>query len=403
MFQSIDRDSILLRGRVIAMSWQIERRSSRNELIAILLCSVIIVGTMLAPRGVGSGEAFDHIVVILMENHGIDSVYNCGTDCSYMTSLADSYSLALHYTAIDHPSEPNYLALFSGTTNGGGNAGSSNSSPDCSPSSSCTGGSTPNLVDRLEAKGLTWSAYAADLGPPIQSSNQCTGTNPYPSFNTVRHFPFFYFTDITSSSERCGHTYHSTEGPSTDSPCTSNCDPELVAELNGPSPANFVWLTPNDCNNMHGTSSCPKSVATGNAYLAALVPQILASTTFTATRAALFIVFDEGSSSYPSDYVYAVWAGSAARNGLKSTSSYNHYSFLKTLETVWGLQSLESTDANAASMTEFLNGSSTPSSPPGLVIPMPLILLSGAAGIAIIGGGLIYAMRRRARRRGSAR
>jgi len=117
----------------------------------------------------------------------------------------------------------------------------------------------------------------------------------------------------------------------------------------------------------------------------------------------LFIVFDEGGSSYPSDYVYAVWAGSAARNGLKSTSSYNHYSFLKTLEAVWGLQSLESTDANAAPMTEFLNGSSTPSSPSGLVIPMPLILLSGAAGIAMIGGGLIYALRRRARRRGSAR
>src|SRR5438093_3045618 len=114
------------------MSCQIERGSSRNELIAILLCSFIIVGTMLAPRVAGSGEAFDHIVVILMENHGIDSVYNCGTDCSYMTSLADNYGLALHYTAHDYHSERNNLALFSRTSNGGGNAGTSNSSPDCS-------------------------------------------------------------------------------------------------------------------------------------------------------------------------------------------------------------------------------------------------------------------------------
>src|SRR5438093_10961903 len=98
------------------MSCQIERGSSRNKLIAILLCSFIIVGTMLAPRVAGSGEAFDHIVVILMENHGIDSVYNCGTDCSYMISLADNYGLALHYTTIDHPNQPNSVALFYDTT-----------------------------------------------------------------------------------------------------------------------------------------------------------------------------------------------------------------------------------------------------------------------------------------------
>src|SRR5438094_9900876 len=111
------------------MSCQIERGSSRNELIAILLCSFIIVGTMLAPRVAGSGVAFDHIVVTLMENHGIDSVYNCGTDCSYMTSLPDNYSLALHYTAIDHLTEPNYLASFSQTTNGGEYARTSTNSP----------------------------------------------------------------------------------------------------------------------------------------------------------------------------------------------------------------------------------------------------------------------------------
>jgi len=209
-------------------------------------------------------------------------------------------------------------------------------------------GTKQNLVDRLEASALSWSAYGEDL----PASNPCNGSNLYPSFSTVRHFPFFYFTDITGNSTRCSHTHHAS---SVGSGCTSNCDPELISELNGPSPADYVWLTPNDCDNMH---SC--SVTIGDNYLKALVPNILNSNLFKTKNAVLFIVFDEGSATYSSDYVYAVWAGAAAKLAFKSTTNYTHYSYLKTLETAWGLASLQTTDGGASAMTEFFGATAPP-------------------------------------------
>ena len=78
------------------------------------------------------------------------------------------------------------------------------STSDCTPSISCTMSGTVNIVDRIEAAGLTWKAWAEDL----PSSNPCTGTDAYPGFSTVRHFPFFYYTDITLSKTRCAKTLH---------------------------------------------------------------------------------------------------------------------------------------------------------------------------------------------------
>jgi PKD repeat protein len=116
-----------------------------------------------------------------------------------------------------------------------------------------------------------------------------------------------------------------------------------------------MWLTPNDCNNMHDCS-----VSTGDTYLAGLVPKILTSTLFTTQKAALFVVFDEGNNNYPNDYVYSLWAGSAVKKGYHSTNPYSHYSFLRTIEANWNLPSLTSSDANAPAMTELFNNTPTP-------------------------------------------
>src|SRR5205823_212299 len=107
-------------------------------------------------------------------------------------------------------------------------------------------------------------------------------------------------------------------------------------------------------NNCHDTamSFCDN-------YLKTLVPKILSSTLFTTKRAALWLQYDEGNDSYPHDFVYGSWSGPVVKTGYVGTGSYNHYSYLKTLEVVWGLSSLTSNDANANPMTEFF-GATTP-------------------------------------------
>jgi hypothetical protein len=265
-----------------------------------------------ALQGEGGAAKFDHLVVILMENHNLSEIY--GT-AMYMTQLADQNVLLQKYTAIDHPSEPNYLAIASGQTF---NPPSGDDAYHVFTAN--------NIVDSIESAGKTWRAYSESATQP------CDTGNP-----DVRHVPFLFFADVVNNAARCARVI----------PTTPTTDAEMIAELNSSSASNFIWLTPNDANNMHtGT------IAQGDAYLMALVPKILGSTTFTTTRAALFIVFDEGNNPSPNDLVYALWAGPVVKKALKVGTSYSHYSVLATLGANWGFPALTSKVSAASAMME---------------------------------------------------
>ncbi|MBO0888309.1 hypothetical protein J2P12_04330, partial [Candidatus Bathyarchaeota archaeon] len=146
-------------------------------------------------------------------------------------------------------------------------------------------------------------------------------------------------------------------------------------------------------------------VSTGDNYLASLVPRILSSSTFTTKNAALFIVFDEGSDSCASppvgDCVYATWAGPVVKKTDSSTTPYDHYSFLKTLETVWNMPSLTSNDQSSKAMTEFFQGSipsSGPYSNPSLSLSLGswvwITISGGTLAILSLGAVLVARSRR---------
>jgi hypothetical protein len=319
-----------------------------------------------------------------MENNGLcdiltTTVRGCGGTGSgtYMTSLATTNSLATHYTGITHPSQPNYMTLTGGDTfvSGDGNC--------------CFQVPAPNVIDRIEASGRTWKAFAEDAtGSGCPDSSFSNGGFQPP--RKADHFPLLEFSDMNTAS-RCAN-FRTTSSPN---------DQEFIDVLNGSNPPNFLWLTPNDTDNMHSSS-----VSTGDSYLAGLVPKILGSTTFATKSAALFIVFDEGSDSCPSapagDCVYSTWAGLVVKHGLSSNAQYNHYSFLKTLETVWNMPYLTPNDAGATAMTEFFQANAQPPGPssnpspnlsPGnwLWIALPVMAV-GALGLIL---GLVLRIRGR--------
>jgi len=287
---------------------------------------------------VSSSAPFHYIVTILMENNGLcdvtpSLVSGCGSASNparYITSLAQSYGFNTHYTGVGHPSEPNYVALLGGSTFG-----------YTSDGYCCFQLNSPNLVDRLEAAGLSWKAFAED--------SSGSGTCGFMPPRSGDHYPFIDFSDMKTSA-RCANMLTT----------TSPLDPEFLAAINGVTLPNYVWLTPNDSDNMHSSS-----ITIGDSYLAALVPLILSSRMFTTQNAALFIVFDEGNDFCPtgnskSDCVVAEWAGPAVKKAYSSTTSYNHYSYLSTLEANWNLASLTANDASAPPMTEFFGTSPPP-------------------------------------------
>ncbi|TMI59381.1 hypothetical protein E6H14_03600, partial [Candidatus Bathyarchaeota archaeon] len=66
-----------------------------------------------ANASAASPSMFDHIVVLILENHSLNEIYG-SSSAPYLTGLANAWSLSQGYSAVDHPSEPNYLALVSG-------------------------------------------------------------------------------------------------------------------------------------------------------------------------------------------------------------------------------------------------------------------------------------------------
>src|SRR5437867_2152521 len=289
-----------------------------------------------------SGTYFDHIVVVIMEDHGIydicgDSPPPCLTTmgATYMASFANSYAIGSQYLGVTHYSQADYIAMIGGTTD------------NCSSTGCPWPFSGPNLVDRLESAGLTWKGYMENQG--MSSGCDLTVHQPY----TPEHNPFVAFSDIDNSPTRCSNIVLANPSSCSVTDCV------LINDLSSASAPSFMWLTPNNCNNMHGfTGICPSSVSFGDGYLKSLIPNILSSTTFTTQRSALFVVFDEGNGFCPlnggsEDCVYAVWAGRLAKASYGTTNLYNHYSWTRTVEVNWNLPRLTSNDGSATPMTEF--------------------------------------------------
>jgi len=299
------------------MSTGWKRRIALLITLALVVIAALSITSILVPKP----RPFDYIVVILMEGN------SGGVGGPYMNQLASEYSSLSNYTGIANPSLPNYLGLLGGSTFG---CSGYDGLPD---SNACTRSAwvSQNLVDRLESAGLTWKAYMESM------TTDCQRTGATRDGYYARHDPFVYFNDIVSDPARCARIVPVTPGASL-----------LISDLQSTSTAsNFMWLSPNGYDDMHDSPT-----AVGDSYLSKLVPQILSSYIFTTQRAALFITFDNPY-SLPFGLVYAAWAGPVVKTHYQSSASYNHYSFLKTLEVAWGLSYLSSNDNTASPMIEF--------------------------------------------------
>src|SRR6266704_4874862 len=304
-------------------------------LAGLLASGILPVGAPDHPVGAMpvSAEAtgnFDQLVVVLMENKNLDEVYGPAT---YMTQLADQFAFSEGWASITNPSQPNYIAILGGSTFGVSGDGVH---PNLDH---------PTMVDILENTSKTWKAFAEDASGTGCSLNPPRGED---------HFPFLSYTTITNNSARCANLL----------PGSYN---EVISAFNAGT--NFIWLTPNDCNNMH---SC--SVATGDAWIASWVPALLAA--MAGKKAALLLTFDEGYTTPP--YVYTAFIGPAAKLAYNSSAAYPHYSFIKLLEDVWGGGNLGQNDVNAPSPVEFFQ----PGGPDFGVSANPTSVSFGSGGSA---------------------
>ncbi len=272
--------------------------------------------TTQTPKG-GQAKTLNHVFIIVDENQPSANIIG-NPSAPYLNSLIKQYALATNYSAVAHPSLPNYLALTSGSTDG--------ITTDCNPPSAGCEVNVKNIADEIQSSGRTWKEYAESM------PSNCYAYNS--GLYATKHNPFLYYSDIINNPSRC----------------QSHVVPfsQMAIDLRSvQTTPNYAFITPNLCNDMHNCS-----IATGDAWLAQNVPTILQSKAFTTQNSLLVITWDEG---YVGDnHVAAVLAGSAIKNGYSSASPYTHYSILRTIEASWGLSPLTNNDSSAPSMSTFL-------------------------------------------------
>lgn len=137
--------------------------------------------TSAAPAAAAAVPHFAHIVVVVEENHSYSDVIG-SADAPYINALARSGALLTQSYGIRHPSEPNYLALFSGSTHG--------VTDDSCPLTF----SGRNLGSQLVAHGMHFTGYAESL--PATGYLGCSA-GPY----ARKHAPW---TDFSTLSPRVG-------------------------------------------------------------------------------------------------------------------------------------------------------------------------------------------------------
>ncbi|MBI5193907.1 MAG: hypothetical protein HZA08_10770 [Nitrospirae bacterium] len=257
------------------------------------------------PAFSNSNPSFDHIFIVVLENTNAEDAYSQ----PFMRMIANQGAYLSNFHGVTHPSQPNYLALTSGST---WNVNNDMITLD-----------TGHIGDLLEAKKKSWKVYV-DKYPGNCFLNEKRGAY------VRKHVPFLSYKNIQLNPARCARIVNSTE---------------MLIDIKDGTLPNFSLYIPDNNNNGHDTG-----VAYADTWLKETFEHLLKDKHF--TRGLLFIViFDEGGKHNDDNHVYAIFWGDSVSPGSVSNTRYDHYSLLRTVEDSFKLGTLGRNDKKAGPIT----------------------------------------------------
>jgi acid phosphatase len=268
--------------------------------------AMLAAGALVLPAGMASAAGtvhrFDHVVIVVMENKNFNQIIGRPDEAPYINNtLAHGGALFTNSFAISHPSQPNYLALFSGSTQGVTN-------DNCPKNFK----NVPNLGAELIRAGLTFTGYSESM--PSAGYTGCrSGLIEFGYTRT--HNPWADFSNVPAASNLTFASF-----------------PKDYARL----PAVSI-VVPNGCHDMH---SCPRD--NGDRWLKA---NISGYASWARSHNSLLIVtWDEDGTILEipllgggdGNKVATILYGAHVRSGTYG-ERITHYSLLRTLEDMYGL------------------------------------------------------------------
>ncbi len=231
----------------------------------------------------------DHIIIVMEENHSYDDIIGNG-QAPYINSLAQSGASFTDSHAITHPSQPNYLELFSGSTQG--------VADDSCPHSF----GVDNEASQLIAAGLTFVGYSEGL--PGEGSEVCT-SGEY----ARKHSPWTNFTNLPKTANE---------------PYTAF--PKKLKQL-----PTVSWVIPDLLDDMHDGT-----IAQGDTWLK---NNIAPYVTWAMTHNSLLIVTWDEDDGSQSNQIPTIFVGPMVKQGQYS-EPITHDNVLATVEAMYGLAPL---------------------------------------------------------------
>ncbi len=262
-----------------------------------------------------SPASIAHVVIVVLENEEASQI--TASSMPYLYGLSQTYGRAAAVYAVSHPSEPNYLALWSGSTQGVTDDANHN----------LTGAS---LSSQLTAAGQQWRVYAQDYpATGCDTGASYTGGTDGPGVAGTyarKHNPAISFTSVSGNPTECAKI-------------------RPLASFS-PTAAAVALVVPNLCNDAHDCS-----VAQSDSFLRAFLPSVFNSPDWAHTL--LIVTFDEGSTNTNGGGNVFTMVARPGLSHVTSSTPHNHYGVLHTIENIFGLACLQSA-CSAAPLSEFL-------------------------------------------------
>jgi hypothetical protein len=260
------------------------------------------------------GSPIRHVMVVWMENHEASAI--TAASMPYLYGLSQTFGRADQFYGVTHPSLPNYLAFWSGSTQGVTDDADYN-----------LGGAS--LSSQMSAAGKSWRTYAQDYPSSAGCHTASTYSGGIDGWGVAgtyvrKHVPAMSFTSVSGSAQCANIQPLASFDPSVD----------------------FAFVVPNLCNDMHDCS-----LATGDAFLSALLPVVFSAPDW--AHSLLIVSFDEGSTNTNGGGRIFTMVARPGLAGVVSNTVHDHYGLLRTIENLFGLPCLGAA-CSANPLTEFL-------------------------------------------------
>jgi phosphatidylinositol-3-phosphatase len=258
----------------------------RAQPLAIPSAALTASGGLAGPSGLPRP---DHVMVVVFENEDAQDVLG-SRKAPYLTSLAASGATFTDAHGETHPSQPNYLALFSGSTQGVTDDHCLDQLPG------------DNLGSQLLAAGLSFVGWSEGL--PQAGYTGCTSGD-----YARKHNPWVNFSNLP---------------PSVNQPLSAM--PQDYGQL-----PTVSFVVPDLCNDMHDCG-----VAAGDAWAKKVLDPYVSWAT--EHNSLLLVTFDEDSGS-KDNHIPTFLVGAGVQT-TTSSGRIDHYDLLRTIQEMYGLAPL---------------------------------------------------------------